>query len=1022
MRIRLFAALVAIALFAAPAMAQEQRGSIEGLVKDASGGVLPGVTIALAGGSGAKLNTVSDAQGIYRFPSLAPGTYTVTADLSGFRQGKVENVEVALGQVKKVDFAMGLASVSETVEVTAERPLVDVKQSARQTNIRGEQVDLLPKGRDFTTLVTQAPGANNEAKLGGLSIDGASAGENRYIIDGIETTSIQSGTSGKNVIADFIEEVQVKSSGYTAEYGGATGGVINAITKSGTNNFHGSALFNIQGDSLEAGRTPSLRLNPSDPTKAEYVTYPEDESVRMEPGFALGGPIAQNRAWFFGAYQPALTTNKRTVDAATSNNPLGLGNSNEQKIQVQYMTANVTSQMSDSMRSRLAFNNSWARTKGLLPTLQATDPAGSDYRKTSTFPNWSLSGNMDWVVSPKLFFGIRGGYYLSDQYDSNVTEVPRFTWTSTSNVGLLDVPTSLQRGAGFSSVLSNTKVVQDKQDRLYFQADSTLYGNLGGAHQLKFGFQADRLGNKVDSGESRQLATVRWNARLSTNPAACNGVIFGTSTCRGTYGYYSVRSQEVDPSRGFITFGDVHMNVFGFFVQDAWTINNKLTINAGLRSEQENIPYYAPGADVDGVILPDNGFSFNFADKIAPRVGFAYDIRGDGRTKAFGSWGIFYDIFKLELPRGSFGGDKWIEYYYTLDTFNWPTLVDSPNCPPACPGTPMRQTDFRHISVGSSAIEPDLKPMKQQEATFGLEHQLNDRMSTSVRYVHKQIDRAIEDTQTATLDADGNEIYIIANPGEGLATPAFRDANGDVLVTVPKPVRDYDSVEFAFEKRMQSNWYLRTSYLWSRLFGNYSGLSQSDENGRTSPNVGRLYDYPMMMFQDGGTAVYGRLPTDRPHQFKTQFIWQAPFGTALGVNQYVASGLPVTRELGIYPGNNLPVQYEGRMSDGRTPTFSQTDLLIQHQFKFAGDRKLELSFNVLNLFNQDTAIAKFSTYHRVNGVTPLDDNGSEESFYRGTLTLASLIAAQGVEQDPRFLQNSAFQAPLQARFGIKFLF
>ena len=103
-------------------------------------------------------------------------------------------------------------------------------------------------------------------------------------------------------------------------------------------------------------------------------------------------------------------------------------------------------------------------------------------------------------------------------------------------------------------------------------------------------------------------------------------------------------------------------------------------------------------------------------------------------------------------------------------------------------------------------------------------------------------DRAIEDTQTATLDASGTEIYIIANPGEGLAEPAFRAADGTLLATVPKPVRDYDSVEFAVEKRFANSWYLRGSYLWSRLFGNYAGLSQSDENGRTSPNVGRLYD------------------------------------------------------------------------------------------------------------------------------------------------------------------------------------
>src|SRR5918992_2219456 len=161
--------------------------------------------------------------------------------------GKNDAARVGLGQVKKVDFSLSPKGVTESVQVVAESPLVDVRQSARQTNIRAEQVELLPKGRDFSTLVVQAPGANQEAKLGGLSIDGASAGENRYIIDGIETTNIQTGISGKNVIADFVEEVQVKSSGYTAEFGGATGGVINVLTKSGTNAFHGNALFSWEG-------------------------------------------------------------------------------------------------------------------------------------------------------------------------------------------------------------------------------------------------------------------------------------------------------------------------------------------------------------------------------------------------------------------------------------------------------------------------------------------------------------------------------------------------------------------------------------------------------------------------------------------------------------------------------------------------------------------------------------------------------------------------------------------------------
>lgn len=217
-RVRGVMALVCALVVAAvlPIAAQDQRGSIEGIVRDTSGAVLPGVTVEVRNAAGVVVATTTDEAGVYRFPSLASGMYSVKAELAGFAPKTLDNVDVGLGQIKKVDFALGLAGVSETLQVTAESPLVDVKQSARATNIKAEQVELLPHGRDFTTLVTQAPGANQEPKLGGLSIDGASAGENRYIIDGTETTNLQSGISGQNLLTDFIEEVQVKSSGYTA--------------------------------------------------------------------------------------------------------------------------------------------------------------------------------------------------------------------------------------------------------------------------------------------------------------------------------------------------------------------------------------------------------------------------------------------------------------------------------------------------------------------------------------------------------------------------------------------------------------------------------------------------------------------------------------------------------------------------------------------------------------------------------------------------------------------------------------
>jgi hypothetical protein len=976
-----------IAALAAPAWAQEQRGAIEGIVRDASGAVLPGATVEAQSNVGPLASTTTDAVGSFRFPALPPGNYKVTANLQGFVSREVVDVRVALGQIKKVDFSLPLSGVTETVEVHAVSPIIDVRQSARQTNIRAEQVELLPHGRDFTTLVTQAPGANQEAKLGGISIDGASAGENRFIIDGMETTNLQTGLSGTNLIADFVEEVQVKSSGFSAEFGGALGGVISAVTKSGTNNFSGMALYNFQGSATEGSRRPTLRQNLANSDIAEYITYPEDSETRNEPGFALGGPIKRDRLWFFGAYLPALTSIDRTVN----------NNTVHQTDRSHNITANITGQATNSVRLRGSYNSSSRERNGLLPALNGTDPVGTNYSKSSDFPNFTSSGNMDWVASSKFLVSLKGGYRSTDQHDSNVTEEPRVTWTTTNNVGLLDVPVSLQRGTGFTSIPTNTKVTRDQQTRAYFQADATVYARAAGEHQVKFGAQMDRYGNNVVDGESRNLVTIRWNTPLAT----------GVPVTRGTYGYYEVRSNAVNPKQGRITEGDISSTMVGLFVQDAWTINNKLTINLGVRTEREKVPTYAQGADI-----PEYGLEFPFSQKLAPRAGFAYDVKGDGNWKIAGSWGVFYDIFKLELPRGSFGGDKWLSYYYTLDTYDWPNLVNGTNCPPACNGTLIRgPIDFRHPSFGEDSIEPDLKPMRLQEATVSIDHQLGERMSVGARYVHKQVDRAIEDT--GFLLPDGSEGYVVANPGEGITSLAFTNPN----IPLPKAVRDYDAVEFAFDKRMSDNWYLRATYTWSRLYGNYSGLTQSDESGRTSPNVGRLFDYPAMMFRDGGQPTLGPLATDRPNQFKAQFIYQFNFGTSVGFNEYVASGLPVSREIGIFPTSNYAVNYMGRLSDGRTPTFSQTDVFVQHTFSVGGNRNLQLSLNVLNLFNQDTAVSKYSTYQKTNGVVP-----DERLFYTGQQTLASLITSQNVVKDPRFLMDNSFQAPILARFGVKFTF
>src|SRR5262249_49875802 len=190
--------------------------------------------------------------------------------------------------------------VEESVSVTA--PLVAIMQSSRATNLRDAEIEKMPKGRDFTSLATQAAGTNDEPKLGGLSVDGSSGAENRFIIDGTESTDLVGGRSGQRLVTDFVEELQVKSSGYSAEYGGSTGAVLNVITRSGANVWHGDALAYWSDDALDAGSRPTLQLNPIKQSVAEYITYPKDPYRRIEPGGTLGGPLIRDRLWLFSGY------------------------------------------------------------------------------------------------------------------------------------------------------------------------------------------------------------------------------------------------------------------------------------------------------------------------------------------------------------------------------------------------------------------------------------------------------------------------------------------------------------------------------------------------------------------------------------------------------------------------------------------------------------------------------------------------------------------------------------------------
>lgn len=1020
MRMRNLAALLAAALLAAlPAFAQEQRAAIEGVIKDAQGGAIVGASVVARSATGLAVETVTDATGTYRFNALGPGRYELTATLSGFAPAKVQNVDLRLGQQLNIPMTLNPSGVTETVQVIGESPLIAITQSARSTSIRDEEITKMPKGRDFTSLVRQAPGANPEAKLGGLSVDGSSGAENRFIIDGAEATNINTGAgrnaagtagdgasssgpggtgAGMRMVTDFVEEVQIKSSGYTAEYGGSTGAVINVLTKSGSNEFHGGVGVYYSGDSLDADPRPTLRLKPANSREAEYVTFDEDPYDRWEPGFTLGGPLAKDKAWFFVGYNPSFRPYERT--AKFNDGSVG---TKKQDLTDQYLTANITAQFSPKLRSRFAYNSSQRKQEGRLQTQSApADVAGSsnpaaNYDINDVLPTWSASATFDYTPSNKVFMSLRGAYYKSDLYNEGVFDGTRYLFI-TSNVGQAGVPPQYQQLTGYSNAPTNSSSTEDVYSRLNAQFDTTFFFQGGGQHQLKVGIQYDRIGNQVLSGETGNLIRLYWNRSFAGQT--------------GTYGYYRVRSNGALPDRGFITQGDIHENNFGLFVQDAWTIGNRLTLNLGLRTESEKIPAYSSGEDV-----LEYPIEFSFGDKVAPRVGFAWDATGDGKTKVYGSWGIFYDIIKLQMPRGSWGGDKWLEYWYTLDTPAWDSL-DVSGCPTACPGRLLSgPVDFRHPSAfdGEGGTDPDLDPMKLQELVLGVEREIAPTLSVSARYVHKQIDRAIEDV--GVLDDAGNEVYTIANPGFGLRASFIPDG-GTTPVDYPNAKRDYDGVELALNKRLANNWSGRISYLWSQLEGNYSGLSQSDENGRTSPNVGRAFDYPLMAFDQNGDPVYGPLATDRTHQLKVFGTYDFSFGTTVSLAWYGLSGIPKTREAAWNPSSGYPIQYLGRESDGRTPFLNQLDLYLQQEIKLGSKNRLVLSLNVVNLLDSDTETNYFQTQLE-SGATV--DVAETTILYEGS-NFQQLIAQQGLRNDPRFLLANDYQAPRSIRLGARFTF
>ncbi len=988
------------ALWAVPAVAQEQTGSIEGVVKDASGAVLPGVTVEARSPQAVGVNTaVTDAQGIYRFPALPPGEYTITARLQGFDAPKIQ-ATIALGKLLKVDIAMSVAGRTETVQVTGEAPLIDVRQSASFATVERTLMEKIPRGRDFTTVVSVAPGTNNESYAGGIQVDGASGSENRFIVDGMDTTAIRTGVSNKTVLVDFIQEVQVKSSGYNAEFGGATGGVINVLGKSGSNNIHGGAGFYYTGNLWRGPVRAGWRINPytddgvvnGDVEQAK--SRDNDKWNNWNPIGDIGGPIIKDRLWYYAGMSQDRNDYSRTVKYMNSD-PVGIQKTFDWFEQRRYLNWNASTQITNNMRVKVSGAHQWNTDRGGAPSFEREGSTFSDLSGAaavlngqstdggwtkatyyspdvmhttydlvgSDYTNQMYSGNLDWVIKPTFFVNVTAGAltYNTTQPSDFAANSPRVYYPY-SNMTYSAVPTDLRHPSGWYNIDKTNSLTQRQYyQRLFFNFNNIWYKSAAGQHTFKFGVRYEHLSNDINDGYQGPIFSIYWNRSRTTGDGR---------SVRGTYGYYRART--------FGTYGQAKSGNWALWAQDSWSINNKLTINAGLRTEHETIPGYTTGSTVAGTAI-----TFGFGDKLAPRVGFAYDMKGDGKWKAYGSYGKFYDLMKLGISIMSFGGEVWKDWYFTLDTYDWSQIkcnpVNSSDRGDCGPGKVIESIDYRYNSFSpdpatkdlvsqyfghpvTNTIDPSMKPYTTDEITLGLDHELSPTSSVGVRYVRKRLGYAIEDVGVKILptadNPSGVEVYFIANPGYGVTkniVPAFPQ------VTTPPAKRDYDSVELRYRKRLSNAWSVNASYTWSRLFGNYSGLASSDESGRTDPNTSRYFDALYMSYNASAQEVEGPLYTDRPHQVKVQATYDFTFGTSVGLNALYQSGMPVGA---LVDWQGYPVFITTRDSIGRTPFQQRYDLYLQHDIRVTRNHRINLAVNIDNVFDLKTITDYNQTINR----------------------------------------------------------
>jgi Carboxypeptidase regulatory-like domain/TonB dependent receptor/TonB-dependent Receptor Plug Domain len=996
-------ALAAIALFAAAAMAfssgvsaQETTGTLRGRIVDPQGLALPGVTVTVTGPQGTKTAT-TEADGRFNLPFLTPGAYTVRAELQGFKAAEQRNVNISLGQTVDLPLKMELGGVTETVNITGTVPLVDTSTTTTGAVISTDFVNQIPVGRRISDISYLAPGVSTGGSVGqqNPSISGGSGLENQYVIDGVNVTnqgygalgsySIVFGSLGNATPYDFIKEVQVKTGGYEAEFGQSTGGVVNVVTKSGTNDFRGSVFGYAQPDKLESGWKQFNTIAGSINTTGSH---------QSDVGAEGGGAIVKNHVFFFGAIDPSWQTRTFVAPPGSAFPLNALGDIDRERRSLSY-SAKGSFQLSAAHRFDASFFGD--PSEGLMGPQRSAALLKPD---TSGYSSLVYGGHNQTV----RYNGVMSNNWLVEatfaRAWNHITETPQNNvWQILDNSSGVRVQSG---GIGFYE--QGNLSINDQY------SVKTTY--IVGGHQIKGGYEFDDV--SYDLARQYSGPTFKAADGRQTSTGAVVNILADP-----TFGkIYRVSRANFNVARSTL------QNYHTFFVQDNWKVGNRLTINPGLRYEQETL---------SGSIIQDYKLSNNWA----PRIGATYDLTGDTKTKVYGNFGIFYSRIPNDLASRALSADDGIS---RADYFDANLTSPIPNGVLAGGQT----NHFVLAGVSADTIDPSTKLSYVREFVLGFEREVMANTTFGVRWINRRIPRVLEDVANcpmvayelndATAAVCSTVEYILTNPNS--ATPI----NPDLLAIAPQfnsvhfddPVHKYDAVEFTLNRRFANRWQIMTSYRWSRLRGNFEGFYR-DDNGQSDPGISSLYDFPTNdpTYKSLGYALgyagsdprypadirylgdpNGILPLDRPHQGKISGNYTLPMGLNLGLNWTIMSGKPLT-PLASNPNYTNDGEIPGgprgsgiQTIDGfktRTPVQSLTDFQASYTFNLNGARRVTLLADIFNLFDQKTTL-DYDNYTDLSFGAP-----ANVDFGTPTSNLFSGAPPQ-------------FQTPRQIRVGARFEF